>query len=105
MHNRLSKVLYVRVSLLHLVPKAACGSIVARRLTCQLIFAYLTIGHTHGEVGIRVVGQILLHTQLGSAEPLLLLCNAVGNTYEVGTKSSAQLDEVLTIDNTRILVE
>lgn len=72
MHHRFCEILEVLVSLLHLLPQAACRGIVAGGATAEGILPNLSVGHTHGEVGIRVVRQVLFHPQFGGTEVFLL---------------------------------
>ena len=104
MHHRLGKILKVIVSLLHLLPQRTSCSIVARGASAQRVLANLTICHAHGEVGIRIVWHIHLHTQYGSTEQLLLLGNVIPVLFEVGIDLGHNITDRETILNTQILV-
>ena len=77
MHDRLSVVIDYLVALLHLLYDALGCGIIARWLATEVETAYLTIAQSHGEVGVAVVRHVLLHTELGCTEILLLLGDAV----------------------------
>ena len=77
MHDRLSVVIDELIALLHLLNDALGCSVITRWLATEVETAYLTVAQSHGEVGVAVVRHVLLHTELGSTEILLLLGDAI----------------------------
>ena len=103
-HDRLCEVFDVLVGQLHLVPQTACCGVVARGTASQRVFTDLSIGHAHREIGIRVIGLVLFHAELGCAEQLFLLTDAVGYSGKVSTKGGTQIRQTQSIDNAQVVV-
>ena len=96
MHDRLSVVIDNLIALLHLLNDALGCGVIARRLATEVETAYLTVAQSHGEVGVAVVRHVLLHTELGSTEILLLLGDAVVDAAHLSSEIAIYIVQIHT---------
>ena len=76
-HNRLCLVIRVLVALIHLRHDALRVGVVVGEMSSHLVSPYLSVGKTHGEVGVAVVGHVLFHAYLSSTQLALLITNVL----------------------------
>lgn len=74
-------------------------------MSADVVSAHAAIAQAHGEVGVRVVGHVLLHAQLGCTEHALLVLDALGVGAQGLLQALSHLLEVLAQAHAGILVE
>ena len=78
-HDGFCLVVNVAFGTIHLLNDAFGRGIITQFLAAKRETLYLTVAKTHGKIGIRVVGHILFHTQLGRTEIAFLRLDGIVN--------------------------